>query len=109
MQTNLAMPASRGVNKIANDVIALPGSFVFFGIAELLNKMCQQARVFFLPQQDAIRGQPVAPRPSRLLIILFDGFRQRKMDHRTHRRFVDPNPNATVPTSTGTSSDIHFS
>ena len=41
MQTDLPVPATRGVNKSANDVIALPSSFVFLRIAELLNKMRQ--------------------------------------------------------------------
>src|SRR5580658_3918496 len=75
MQTDLPVPATRGINKSADDVITLPSFLVFLGITELLNKVRQQARVFLLPQQHAIRGQPIASRPPSLLVILLNRFR----------------------------------
>jgi hypothetical protein len=89
MQTDLPVPATRGVNKGADDVISLPSSLVFLGITELLYKMRQQPRIHLLPKQHAIRGTPIAPRAPSLLVILLNRFRQRKVNHRSHRGFID--------------------
>jgi len=59
-------------DKAPNLVIALPGSFLFSRIADLLDEVCQQADIARLPEQKAIRRDSVPPGTSGLLVILLD-------------------------------------
>ena len=51
-----------------------------------------QPGVLLLPKQKAIGRLSIAPRPSRLLVVLLNALGQRKVDHRAHRRLVDAQP-----------------
>src|SRR5579863_4333485 len=85
MDTDLPMAAVAGIHEGADLVIALPRPLFFDGILDLPDEMGQQPSVLLLPEQNAIGGLTVAPRTARLLIVLFNRFRQGKMNHRTHR------------------------
>src|SRR5690242_8577394 len=81
-----------GLGVIADVVVPPPGSVLFLLIGDLLDEVCQRARVALSPKQDALRGQAIAPRSSCFLVILFQPLRQRQMDDGPHRWLVDPQP-----------------
>jgi len=51
--------------------------------------MPNQSGIAFLPQQQAVGRQAIATGAARFLIVLFNGLRQREMDHGAHRRLID--------------------
>src|SRR5712691_6669131 len=89
MGTNLTMPAALLFGKAADCAVALPGSLPLCRVGYLLDEVRQQAGITLLPEQKAISQKPVAPGAPRLLIILFDRFRQREMNHGAHGGFID--------------------
>src|SRR5271154_1344350 len=89
VRTNLPVTAAFRLHKLADDAISLPRPVALLRVRNLIGKKSQQPGIFFLPQQNAIRTLAIAPRPSRLLVILLNRFRQRQVNHRPHRRLVD--------------------
>ncbi len=92
MCADLPVAAFLSFGETAHGVITLPGALLFVGVLQSFNEVGQQSRIAFLPEQRAIGRQPVAACASGLLVILLDRLRQRQVDHRPHRRFVDPQP-----------------
>src|SRR5258708_17841544 len=74
MCADLAMATALYLHIAANLVIALPSALLFFRIGDLVDKVCQQAYIFLLPQQNAIGRVAIAACTSGFLIILLHRF-----------------------------------
>ena len=70
-------------------MVALPGTLALRGIGDLVGEVSQQAGVFLLPEHHAVGGAAVAPGAACLLVVLFNRFGQREMDHGPNVRLVD--------------------
>src|SRR6266849_3565591 len=86
---NVALAALFGLHESLDFVVAVPSTFFFARIFDFADKKGVQARVFFLPEQKAIRGECVAAGSARLLVILLDTLRQREVNHCAHGRFIN--------------------
>ena len=80
VSADLQMAAAGALDEAAHGVVALPGALLFRRILQLVDEIRQQAGVLGLPEQDAIGGQAVAAGAARFLVILLDGFGQRRYE-----------------------------
>src|SRR5580692_9872535 len=90
MQADFTMTAIRRFHETADGVVALPGALFLGGVRNLLDEICQQTSIPFLPQQEAIGGQAIATSAASFLVILLDRLGQREMDHGPHCCLIDP-------------------
>ena len=77
MRTNLPVPALLRLHKFPDNPVPLPRPVPLLRVQNLIGKKSQQPRIFFLPQQNAVRTRAVASGPACLLVILLNRFRQR--------------------------------
>jgi hypothetical protein len=60
MQADFTMTAIRRFHEAANGMVALPGTLFLGGVDNLLDEVCQQTSIPFLPEQETVGGQAVA-------------------------------------------------
>src|SRR5438094_4338268 len=88
MLAEIALPAFPRIHKTLHFAIALPRPFSFRRVCDLADEVGMQPGVLLLPKQKAIGRLSIAPRPSRLLVVLLNALGHRKVDPRSHPRLI---------------------
>ena len=99
----MALAALRGLHETLDFAVTLPGAAFFNVVLDFADEKGVQADVFFLPEQEAIGGEPVTPGAARFLVVLLDALRERQMNYHSHGRFIDAQPEGH-----GAHHDAHF-
>src|ERR1700682_5828688 len=71
MRADLTMTATCQFHVAENFMVALPCALLFSRIGDLVDKVGQQAYIFFLPQQNAVSRLAIPACASGFLVILF--------------------------------------